>query len=59
MQYKSKNPKGKTRGMSASILPIKRGIAIFMPLVSIDTINMFSALKNCMNVCPRLRGTVK
>ena len=29
-------------------------ITIFQPIVSMDTINMFSALKNCMNVCPAM-----
>ena len=27
-------------------------ITIFYPIVSMDTINMLLALKNCMNVCP-------
>ena len=55
MQYRSTNPKGKARGMSASILHTKRGIGQLFSsplLISMDTINMFLAPKNCMSVCP-------
>ena len=57
MQYRSTNPEGKTRGMGVSIYTAYKArdcsITIFYPIPSLDTVNMFLALKNCMNVCPQ------